>query len=141
MNDMSEQETPELVLSTDVDPEEPVKKTWENTKPRVQIVQETNIGVYVWQLPDGNFLTDDDANFLSIASRQGDKERIRRLQEAAAHHGYPDGFAVFYAGSRKISENEFWHQVERMMDGYVPDPYDVPALMGEIEARQSGLGY
>lgn len=141
MNDMSDTEAKELLLSPDVDPDEPVKKTWENTKPRVQIVQETNIGVYVWQLPDGNFLTDDDANFLSIASRQGDKERIRRLQEAAAHHGYPDGFAVFYAGSRKISENEFWNQVERMMDGYVPDPYDVPALMGEIEARQSGLGY
>jgi hypothetical protein len=73
MNDMSDTEAKELLLSTDVDPDEPVKKTWENTKPRVQIVQETNIGVYVWQLPDGNFLTDDDANFLSIASRQGDK--------------------------------------------------------------------
>lgn len=141
MSDMSEQENTELVLPSDVDPDEPVKKTWENTKPRVQIVQETNIGVYVWQLPDGNFLTDDDANFLSIASRQGDLERIRRLREAAAHHGYPDGIAVFYPGSRKISENEFWHQIDRMMNGLVPDEFDVPALMGELEARQSGLGY
>lgn len=139
MSDMNEEVEQEIV--SDVDPDEPVKKTFENTKPRVTVVSETNIGIYVWQLPNGDYLTDDDANFLSIPARRGDKERQRRLAEAAAHYGYPDGRAVFYEGSRKISENEFWHQVDRMMNGYVPDPYDIPAILSEMEARQSGRGY
>jgi hypothetical protein len=109
--------------------------------PRVTIVEETNIGLYVWMLPNGQPLSDDDANFLAIPARRGDKRRIKLLQQAAASYGYPEGEAYFYAGSHRVSEEEFWNQVERMMNGEIPDPYDIPALLGEIEARQSGLGY
>lgn len=108
---------------------------------KVTVVSETNIGLYVWLLPSGEFLSDDDANFLCIPAKRGDKKRMKMLAEAAAHYGYPDGEAYFYEGSRRVSDEEFWHQVDNIRNGRVPDEYDIPALMGEIEAKRSGLGY
>lgn len=113
----------------------------DKSKPRVSVVEETNIGVYVWMLPSGEPLADEDANFLAIPAKRGDKKRMKLLAEVAAHHGYPDGEPYFYAGSRWISDDEFWEQIERIRNGEVPDPYDIPAIMGEIEAKRSGLGY
>jgi hypothetical protein len=113
----------------------------DKSKPRVTVVEETNIGLYVWMLPNGEPLADEDANLLAIPSKRGDKRRMKMLADAAAHHGYPDGEPYFYAGSRRVSDEEFWEQIERIQNGEVPDPYDIPAIMGEIEAKQSALGY
>ena len=107
----------------------------------VTVVEETNIGLYIWMLPSGEPLSDDDANFLCIPARKGDKKRMDLLRQAAASYGYPDGEPYFYAGSRRVSDDEFYHQIDRMMNGLVPDEYDIPAIMGELEARKSGLGY
>ncbi len=109
--------------------------------PRVTVVEETNIGLYIWMLPSGEPLMDEDANMLAIPAKRGDQKRISLLKQAARSYGYPDGEPYFYAGSRRISDDEFWDQIDRMMNGEIPDPYDIPALMGEIEAKQSGLGY
>jgi hypothetical protein len=108
---------------------------------KVTVVSETNIGVYLWLLPNGDFLSDDDANFLCIPTKRGDKKRSRQMKEAAAHYGYPEGEVYFYEGSRRVSDEEFWHQVDNIREGKVPDDYDIPALMGELEAKRSGLGY
>jgi hypothetical protein len=113
----------------------------DKAKPRVQVVEETNIGLYVWMLPTGEPLADEDANILAIPSKRGDKRRMKLLADAAKHHGYPDGEPYFYAGSRRVSDEEFWEQIHRIQNGEVPDPYDIPAIMGEIEARRSDLGY
>ena len=29
-----------------------------------QIIEETTLGVYVWEMPDGRWIGDDDGNFL-----------------------------------------------------------------------------
>lgn len=110
-------------------------------KPRVTVVEETNIGMYIWMLPHGEPLMDDEANMLAIPSRRGDKKRMDLLRQAAKSYGYPEGEPYFYAGSRRISDEEFWEQIERIMNGEIPDPYDIPAIMEELEAKKSGLGY
>ena len=113
----------------------------DKNKTKVSVVSETNIGLYVWMLPTGEPLSDDDANFLCIPAKRGDKTRMKLLAEAAAHYGYPDGEAYFYEGSRRVSDEEFWRQIENIREGRVPDEYDIPAIMSEIEAKRSGLGY
>jgi hypothetical protein len=122
-------------------PKQEIEATETTPKAKVSIVDETNIGLYIWMLPTGEPLADEDANFLAIPAKRGDKKRMKLLADTANSYGYPDGEAVFYAGSRRISDDEFWHQVDNIMNGRVPDDYDIPALMGEIEAKQSGLGY
>lgn len=116
-------------------------ETVDKSKARVTLVEETNIGLYLWILPTGEPLANEDADFLCIPAKRGDKKRIKLLQEAAASYGYPDGEAYFYAGSRRVSDEEFWKQIDNIQNGKVPDEYDIPALMGEIEAKRSGLGY
>jgi hypothetical protein len=32
-------------------------------------VEETTLGIYVWEMPDGRWVGDDDGNYLSITSR------------------------------------------------------------------------
>lgn len=93
-------------------------------KSRTRIVSETNQGIYVWQLPDGNFLA-EGLNVLSINSVRGDLQKMAEISRAAREYGYPDGTPVFVEGNRKISDEEFEIQYERMMNGLVPDPLDV----------------
>ncbi len=37
-------------------------------------VEETTLGIYVWEMPDGRWIGDDDGNFLSITSKKGNDE-------------------------------------------------------------------
>ena len=43
---------------------------------------ETRLGVYVWEMPDGRWIGDDDGNFLSITSMRGNRDRINLLARA-----------------------------------------------------------
>lgn len=88
------------------------------------VTGETNIGIYVWQLPDGNFLMDDDFNVLSINARRGDLRAMQNISAVAKNLGF-DGGPVFAEGHRKISDSEFQEQRWRMAQGLVPDPYDI----------------
>jgi hypothetical protein len=92
-------------------------------KPKTQIVNETNRGIYVWQLPNGDFLA-EGLNILSIDAIKGDIQAMAAISRAAKHYGYPDGRPVFQEGYRKISDEEFEMQYERMINGLTPDPLD-----------------
>jgi len=50
---------------------------------RISEVEETDIGIYVWQVPDGRWVGDDEGNFLSINSKKGDLRRIAEITAAA----------------------------------------------------------
>lgn len=104
---------------------------------RLSVVEEYDWGVYVWQLPDGTYLADDDANFLNIPAKFGDRAKIKRLAEVAAHYGYPDGTAVFSGGSRQINDEEFWEQICRLEAGLTPDPYDIGAMSDELKYKKA----
>lgn len=88
-------------------------------------VRETNLGVYVWQLPNGVCLHDEDMNTLSITAMRGDISAMAKITKAATYYGYPDGSPVFAEGRRKIDQEEWEEQRDRARQGLIPDPYDI----------------
>lgn len=100
-------------------------------KTKVSIVEEpfSDYGIYVWQLRSGKMFTDDEGNALSIDSMKGDESRIALLRNEAAWLGQPDGQAVFFANVRKVSDEEYSEQLDRMSQGYIPSETDLGALV------------
>lgn len=93
-------------------------------KSRISAVRETNLGMYVWQLPDGTFLA-DGPNVLNIESMYGDIVRIANLAAAARNVGFSEGEAVFLPGRRRVTDWELDDQIQRSVQGLVPDPLDI----------------
>jgi hypothetical protein len=98
---------------------------------RVQVIEEpfSNAGIYVWQLPSGKFFTDGEGNALSIESMKDDPKKIKELADAAKYNGQPDGKAVFFPNVRKISDEEYSEQKDRMSQGLIPSNNDLGALI------------
>jgi hypothetical protein len=100
-------------------------------KTKVTVVEEpfSDYGIYVWQLRSGKVLTDDNGNALSIDSMKGDESRITLLRNEARWLGFPDGQPLFYANVRKVSDEEYSEQLDRMQQGYIPSETDLGALI------------
>jgi hypothetical protein len=105
-------------------------------KTKVSIVEEpfSDYGIYVWQLRSGKVFTDDEGNALSIDSMKGDESRIALLRNEAAWLGKPDGQAIFMPNVRKVSDEEYSEQLDRMTQGYIPSETDLGAL---IDAKKT----
>lgn len=95
---------------------------------RKQIVEEVPWGVYVWEMPDGRWIGDDEGNFLNIASMKGDKRRIQQLKDAVRSYGITEGSPFYLSGHRQVNDEEFEEQKRRMAFGLVPDELDVAAF-------------
>ena len=93
---------------------------------------ETRLGVYVWEMPDGRWIGDEDNHFLSIASMIGNRERIAALANAVRHHGINEGQPKFIEGSRQIDDEEFEYQKQRLRWGLTPDPLDIGVHKDEM---------
>jgi len=104
-------------------------------RPKATLIEETDYGIYVWAMPNGKWVGDDDGNFLSISAKKGDREAIRKLTEAVRYYGVIEGKAKFLSGHRKVSDTEYEHQRARMEAGLVPDPFDVGAMKEELRDR------
>jgi hypothetical protein len=100
-------------------------------KTKISIVEEpfSDYGIYVWQLRSGKMFTDGEGNALSIDSMKGDESRIALLRNEASWLGQPDGQAVFFANVRKVSDEEYSEQIDRMAQGYIPSETDLGALV------------
>lgn len=98
---------------------------------KIQFVNDnlTNVGVYVWKKSNGKFFTDNDNNVLNIPSMRGDKSKIEELKKAAAYYGEPDGEAVFFEGTGRISDEEYSEQKDRMSQGLIPSMNDLGAVI------------
>jgi hypothetical protein len=109
-------------------------------KTKVSIVEEpfSDYGIYVWQLASGKFFTDDHGNALSIDSMKGDESRIALLRNEASYNGQPHGQAVFFPNVRKVSDEEYSEQIDRMQQGYIPSETDLGAL---IAAKKTQLEF
>jgi hypothetical protein len=105
-------------------------------KTKISVIEEpfSDYGIYVWQLRSGKFFTDDEGNALSIDSMRGDESRIALLRNEASWLGKPDGQAVFFANVRKISDEEYSEQIDRMAQGYIPSETDLGAF---IDAKKT----
>lgn len=99
-----------------------------NNKPRLTVVQkQREDGIYVWRLPNGSVVGDENGNVMNIPAKAGDIEAMAKITKAAAHYGYPDGRPEFQAGVRRITEEEYSEQLDRMKQGYIPSETDLGA--------------
>lgn len=97
-----------------------------------KIVEETRYGLYLWQMPNGAVVTDEERNYLSIAAEKGDLRRIKTLIDTVRSFGIEEGKPLWMPGHRKVSEEEYDRQKQRMDDGLIPDEYDAPAWREEL---------
>ena len=97
------------------------------------VEEETRLGIYVWEMPDGRWIGDDDGNFLSITSMKSDKSRMDILASAVRSYGIYEGQPKFLSGRRKIDDEEFEHQRQRLEWGLVPDPLDIGNYKDEMK--------
>lgn len=95
-------------------------------------------GVYMWKMPNGSFIADDERNFLNIASEFGDSQRIQILKDTVKSFGITEGEPVFFAGHRQVSEEEYESQRERARIGLVPDTEDVGFLIDDLRTKKNG---
>ena len=102
---------------------------------RQTLVEETTLGIYVWEI-DGKWVGDDDGNYLSITSKKGNRERIEMLRKAVSYYGVNKGEPKFLAGRRKINDEEFQYQQQRLNWGLVPDPLDIGEYKDQVKAAK-----
>lgn len=108
---------------------------------KVQEIEETNYGVYVWYTQDNKIIKNEDGDVLSVPSMKGDLTRINALKTVA--HDYmkqmgaePGGRAVFLAGRRQITDEQYEEQKARAAMGLTPDPFDFRAMEEEVRYNQ-----
>lgn len=101
--------------------------------------EETTLGIYVWEMPDGRWIGDDDGNYLSVASIKGNKTKIEALAKEVSSYGIDVGQPKFLPGKRKIDDEEFEYQQQRLKWGMVPDPLDIGNYKDEMKAGRNGV--
>ena len=104
------------------------------SNPKYKVLEEeTTLGIYVWEMPDGRWIGDDDGNFLSITSKKGNQSKIDALAREVSSFGIYEGRPKFLSGRRKIDDEEFQHQKQRLDWGLIPDPYDIGNYKDEMK--------
>lgn len=110
-------------------------------KPKVKIVEETDYGLYLWEMPDGSIVADDEKNFLNIPAQRGDREKIKILTDTVKSFGIHEGKPVFLSGHRRVTEEEYEYQKQRLEWGLIPDEMDYGAARDELMNHKKGLKY
>ena len=100
--------------------------------------EDTTLGIYVWEMPDGRWIGDDEGNFLSVTSMKGNKSRIDALAREVRSYGIYEGKPTFLSGRRKIDDEEFEYQKQRLEWGLTPDPLDIGVYKDEMKALRNG---
>ena len=95
-----------------------------STRPRVQRVNEVAWGCYVWQLPSGGYLGNENGDYLSIYCLKSDINALAAIRQTAKDIGFPEGKAVWIPGAEKITQSQWEDQVARLKAGQVPNPND-----------------
>ena len=102
--------------------------------------EETRLGIYVWEMPDGRWVGDDDGNYLSITATKGNRSRIDALAREIRSYGIYEGSPLFLSGRRKIDDEEFEYQQQRLKWGLVPDSLDIGNYKDEMKALNKPRG-
>lgn len=96
-------------------------------KPR-RVIDEPDLkhGICVWRLPDGTYVQDGDGNYLCAGPTKLNNTIVERKMIAAARScGITTGSPFWLPGFRKITNSEWEDQMERLLDGKVPDVVDL----------------
>lgn len=101
----------------------------------LKLAEDGALGVYLWQMENGKYFGDGQGNYLMIPSEKNDLSKMTNLYQSAKYYGSTGGHAVFIPNARMVTDGEYDDQMERMLDGRLPDPYDVGALRDELRAK------
>jgi hypothetical protein len=88
-------------------------------------LRQTDLGIYVWEMPNGKILANDRADVLHIISYFGDISKQMELQKAAFYWmekfgREPGGHAVFWE-SLPCTDEEYMQQLDEMDRGIMPN--------------------
>jgi len=97
-----------------------------------EVVEDTILGIYVWETHDGRWVGDDEGNFLSITSKKGNKANMDALARVVRSYGIDHGKPLFLSGRRKIDDEEYEYQQQRLKWGLTPDPLDIGVYKDEM---------
>jgi hypothetical protein len=103
-----------------------------NTKYKI-LDEESTLGIYVWEMPDGRWIGDDDGNFLSVTSKKNNRSRMDALAREVRSYGIYEGGPKFLSARRKIDDEEFEYQKQRLNWGLIPDPMDIGNYKDEMK--------
>ena len=95
--------------------------------------EESTLGIYVWEMPDGRWIGDDDGNFLSVTAKKGNRSLIDALAREVRSYGIYEGGPKFLSARRKITDEEYAEQEQRLRWGLVPDPLDIGNYKDEMK--------
>lgn len=104
--------------------------------PRMQVVEEVSYGLYLWQMPDGSLVCDENRNYLNVAAIKGDIRRINALKQAAKELGIEEGKPLWFSGHRRVTDEEYQDQKQRLEWGLIPDELDVPAIKEDLDNKK-----
>lgn len=93
-------------------------------------------GLYLWLTEDKKLVANDNGDFLNIPSVYGDHKKIAALRKAAKECGVDGGGPIFFPGHRRVTQDEWEHQHERLDAGLIPDDHDLPAIIEEASAQK-----
>lgn len=82
---------------------------------KVKKVKQSDVGTYVWRLPNGNLLANEDGEILNCPAVRGDFGQQIAIAKAARSFGYEEGSAVFEEVHR-CTESEYWEQVNQFVN-------------------------
>lgn len=99
-----------------------------------QIVEDPNVqhGLWIWRMPDGKVVMDEDRNILNTIGYKGDTTAAFALARTVRSFGITTGQPVFIEGNRRIDDEEYERQKFRMKMGLTPDPEDYGAIRDEL---------
>lgn len=87
----------------------------------------------LWEMPDGRYVGNADGEFLCAESYTiNDKGVERKMRDAARNDGYDEGRPIWQPG-RKVSAMEADDQMERLLDGKIPDEQEAYLINIEEE--------
>jgi hypothetical protein len=109
------------------------------SKQKVTLVEESDYGLYLWETDDGKLICDEDSNYLNIPAKKGDAEKINLLKLAARDCGIEGGRAVFFSGNRRVTDEEYEYQKQRLEWGLTPDEKDYGSARDELLNHSKGL--
>lgn len=92
--------------------------------------------ICLWEMPDGRYVGDAEGNFLVAESKtQGDPIIETKMRAAVRSFGIVEGKPLWQIG-RKVSSMEFDDQMERMLEGKIPDEQEEVLIHMEDQLLQ-----
>lgn len=85
---------------------------------------DVGFGVCVWELEKGVYLKDSEGNYFCAQGRVGDLRMEKRMRDAVRSNFDLPGKPVWFPSFRKVTDSEYEDQMERLLDGKVPDVVD-----------------